>query len=546
MATLAILGRFADRAADLVDHPRTTVGGDPQGSTNCRNGASPVNGAGGLCNIPQMEHKIVQDGITFDDVLLIPRYSEITPESADTRTQLTRRISLNIPLVSAPMDTVTESALAIALAQEGGIGIIHKNISPERQALEVQKVKRTENGIITDPVTLAPTDTVQRAQQLMGEYGVSGFPVTEDGTRRTRVVGILTRRDIRFVDHPAETRVQDVMTKDKLVTAPADTTPTLAEAILNRGRVEKLLLIDTDGRLAGLITMRDIDNFTKHSQACRDGRGRLRVGAAVGIMQLDRVERLVAAEVDVIVVDTAHGHSLNVMRTVSEIKKRFQIEVIAGNVGTADGARALIDAGADAVKAGIGPGSICTTRVVTGVGVPQITAIMNAVEGARGQVPVIADGGVRLSGDIAKAIASGAGSVMLGSLFAGLEESPGELVIHRGRHFKTYRGMGSAGAMTLGSSDRYGQASIRDSRKYVPEGVEGRVPYRGQLADFVYQMVGGLRAAMGYCGCSSLDEFRAKTQFVRVSGATVVENHPHDIQITKESPNYTVTAVGDE
>ena len=546
MATLAILGRFADRAADLVDHPRTTVGGDPQGSTNCRNCASPVNGASGLCNIPQMEHKIVQDGITFDDVLLIPRYSEITPESADTRTQLTKRISLNIPLVSAPMDTVTESALAIALAQEGGIGIIHKNISPERQALEVQKVKRTENGIITDPVTLAPTDTVQRAQQLMGEYGVSGFPVTEDGTRRTRVVGILTRRDIRFVDHPAETRVQDVMTKDKLVTAPADTTPTLAEAILNRGRVEKLLLIDTDGRLAGLITMRDIDNFTKHSQACRDGRGRLRVGAAVGIMQLDRVERLVAAEVDVIVVDTAHGHSLNVMRTVSEIKKRFQIEVIAGNVGTADGARALIDAGADAVKAGIGPGSICTTRVVTGVGVPQITAIMNAVEGARGQVPVIADGGVRLSGDIAKAIASGAGSVMLGSLFAGLEESPGELVIHRGRHFKTYRGMGSAGAMTLGSSDRYGQASIRDSRKYVPEGVEGRVPYRGQLADFVYQMVGGLRAAMGYCGCSSLDEFRAKTQFVRVSGATVVENHPHDIQITKESPNYTVTAVGDE
>ena len=546
MATLAILGRFADRAADLVDHPRTTVGGDPQGSTNCRKCASPVNGATGLCNIPQMEHKIVQDGITFDDVLLIPRYSEITPESADTRTQLTRRISLNIPLVSAPMDTVTESALAIALAQEGGIGIIHKNISPERQALEVQKVKRTENGIITDPVTLAPTDTVQRAQQLMGEYGVSGFPVTEDGTRRTRVVGILTRRDIRFVDHPAETRVQDVMTKDKLVTAPADTTPTLAEAILNRGRVEKLLLIDTDGRLAGLITMRDIDNFTKHSQACRDARGRLRVGAAVGIMQLDRVERLVAAEVDVIVVDTAHGHSLNVMRTVSEIKKRFQIEVIAGNVGTADGARALIDAGADAVKAGIGPGSICTTRVVTGVGVPQITAIMNAVEGARGQVPVIADGGVRLSGDIAKAIASGAGSVMLGSLFAGLEESPGELVIHRGRHFKTYRGMGSAGAMTLGSSDRYGQASIRDSRKYVPEGVEGRVPYRGQLADFVYQMVGGLRAAMGYCGCSSLDEFRAKTQFVRVSGATVVENHPHDIQITKESPNYTVTAVGDE
>jgi IMP dehydrogenase len=493
-----------------------------------------------------MEHKIVQDGITFDDVLLIPRYSEITPDAADTRTQLTRRISLNIPLVSAPMDTVTEATLAIALAQEGGIGIIHKNMSPERQALEVQKVKRTENGIITDPVTVAGTDTVQRAQQLMAEHGVSGFPVTEDGTRRTRVVGILTRRDIRFVDHPAETKVADVMTKDKLVTAPSDTTPAKAEAILNRGRVEKLLLIDAEGRLTGLITMRDIDNFTRHAHACRDGRGRLRVGAAVGVMQLDRAERLVAAEVDVIVVDTAHGHSLNVMRTVSEIKKRFQIEVIAGNVGTADGARALIDAGADAVKVGIGPGSICTTRVVTGVGMPQITAIMNAVEGANGQVPVIADGGVRLSGDIAKAIASGANSVMLGGLFAGLDESPGELVIHRGRRFKTYRGMGSAGAMTLGSSDRYGQASIKDTRKYVPEGVEGRVPFRGKLSEFVYQMVGGLRSSMGYCGCATLDEFRANAQFVRVSGATVVENHPHDIQITKESPNYTVAAVGDE
>ena len=292
--------------------------------------------------------------------------------------------------------------------------------------------------------------------------------------------------------------------------------------------------------------MRDIDNFTRHAHACRDARGRLREGAAVGVMQLDRAERLVAAEVDVIVVDTAHGHSLNVMRTVSEIKRRFQIEVIAGNVGTADGARALIDAGADAVKVGIGPGSICTTRVVTGVGMPQITAIMNAVEGANGQVPVIADGGVRLSGDIAKAIASGANSVMLGGLFAGLDESPGELVLHRGRRFKTYRGMGSEGAMMKGSADRYGQASIKDTRKYVPEGVEGRVPFRGKLSEFVYQMVGGLRSSMGYCGCGTLDEFRAKAQFVRVSGATVVENHPHDIQITKESPNYTVAAVGDE
>ncbi|MFO0963254.1 MAG: IMP dehydrogenase [Phycisphaerales bacterium] len=493
-----------------------------------------------------MEHKIVQEGITFDDVLLVPRYSEITPGAADTSTQLTRRISLNIPLISAPMDTVTEASLAIALAQEGGLGVIHKNMPADRQAREVQKVKRTENGVITDPVVLSPADSVMRAAQLMAEHGVSGFPVTEDGTRRTRVVGILTRRDTRFVDRAEQTRVEEVMTKDSLVTAPPETTPQQAEAILNRGRVEKLLLVHPDGRLAGLITMRDIDNFTKHPQGCRDARGRLRVGAAVGVMQLERVEKLVAAEVDVIVVDTAHGHSLNVMRTVQEIKKRFPIEVIAGNIATAEAARALIDAGADAVKAGIGPGSICTTRVVTGVGVPQITAIMNAVEGSAGRVPVIADGGIRLSGDIAKAIAAGASCVMLGSLFAGLDESPGELVIHRGRRFKTYRGMGSEGAMARGSSDRYGQASIEDVRKYVPEGVEGRVPFRGPLSDFVYQMVGGLRASMGYCGCTTLEEFRRETRFVKVSGATVVENHPHDIQITKESPNYTVAAIGAE
>jgi IMP dehydrogenase len=493
-----------------------------------------------------MEHKIVQDGITFDDVLLVPAYSELTPEGADTRSQLTRGIALNVPLVSAPMDTVTEAPLAIALAQEGGIGIIHKNMPAERQALEVQKVKRSENGVITDPVILSPSDTVLRAQQLMAQHGVSGFPVTEDGTRRSRVRGILTRRDIRFVDVPAETKVEEVMTKDKLVTAPPDISPADAEAALSRGRVEKLLLVDRGGCLAGLITMRDIDNLTRHPQACRDARGRLRVGAAVGIMQLDRVERLVAAEVDVIAVDTAHGHSLNVLRTVSEIKKRFKIDVIAGNVGTADGARALVAAGADAVKVGIGPGSICTTRVVTGVGMPQITAIMNAVDGVRGQVPVIADGGIRLSGDIAKAIAAGANAVMLGSLFAGLDESPGELVIHRGRRFKAYRGMGSAGAMSLGSADRYGQGGIKETRKFVPEGVEGRVPYRGRLGEFVYQMVGGLRSAMGYCGCATLDDFRLRTRFVRVTAATVVENHPHDIQITKESPNYTVAAVGDE
>jgi len=493
-----------------------------------------------------MEHKIIQDGITFDDVLLVPQYSEITPDQADTRTQLTGRIALNIPLISAPMDTVTESTLAIALAQEGGIGIIHKNMPEERQAREVQKVKRSENGVIMDPVILSPADTVQRAAQLMAEQGVSGFPVTEDGTRRTRVVGILTRRDTRFVDQPESTRVSDVMTQGKLVTAPPDIRPTEAEALLNRSRVEKLLLVHPDGRLAGLITMRDIDNFTKHPNACRDARGRLRVGAAVGVMQLDRVERLVAAEVDVVVVDTAHGHSLNVMRTVQEIKKRHAIEVIAGNVATAEAARMLVGAGADAVKVGIGPGSICTTRVVTGVGMPQITAIMNAVQGVAGQVPVIADGGIRLSGDIAKAIASGANAVMLGSLFAGLDESPGELVIHRGRRFKTYRGMGSEGAMARGSADRYGQAGVSNTRKYVPEGVEGRVPYRGPLGEFVYQMVGGLRASMGYCGCRTLPEFQQRSRFVRVTGATVVENHPHDIQITKESPNYTLSATSDE
>lgn len=493
-----------------------------------------------------MEHKFVQEGVTFDDVLLVPQYSELTPDQVDTRTRLTGKITLNIPLVSAPMDTVTESTLAIALAQEGGMGIIHKNMPAERQSREVQKVKRSENGVITDPVTLSPQDTVQRAADLMAEHGVSGFPVTEDGTRKGRVVGILTRRDTRFVDLPGSTRVADVMTQRDLVTAPPDIKATDAEVLLNRRRVEKLLLVHPDGRLAGLITMRDIDNFTKHPSACRDARGRLRVGAAVGVMQLDRVELLVAAEVDLIVVDTAHGHSLNVLRTVQEIKRRFPIEVIAGNIGTAEAARALIGAGADAVKVGIGPGSICTTRVVTGVGMPQITAIMNAAQGAAGQVPVIADGGIRLSGDISKAIAAGANAVMLGSLFAGLDEAPGELVIHRGRRFKTYRGMGSQGAMAAGSADRYGQANVRETLKFVPEGVEGRVPYRGRLGEFVFQMVGGLRASMGYCGCATIDELRERARFVRVTGATVVENHPHDIQITKESPNYTLAATSDE
>ena len=493
-----------------------------------------------------MEAKIVLDGITFDDVLLLPAYSDLTPDLVDTSTRLTRSISLQIPLVSAPMDTVTEGALAIALAQEGGIGIVHKNLPPDIQAREVAKVKRSEHGVVVDPITLSPEDSVGRAAKLMAEHGVSGFPVTADGTSRGEVVGILTRRDMKFLTGRSEARVGEVMTKGSLVTAPVDTRPADAERMMSQARVEKLLLVDAQRRLKGLITMRDLENVRTHPNACRDARGRLRVGAAIGVRQFDRAEKLIAAEVDVIVVDTAHGHSRNVIETVQGVKKRFNIDVIAGNVGTADGAKALIDAGADAVKVGIGPGSICTTRVVTGVGVPQITAVMEAVRASDPHgVPVIADGGIRQSGDIAKAIAAGASCVMLGSMFAGLDESPGEVVLHRGRRFKSYRGMGSEGAMTLGSSDRYGQAGIKDARKFVPEGVEGMVPYRGALADYVYQMVGGVRSSMGYCGCRTLDEFRRNARFVKVSGATVVENHPHDITITKEAPNYTAAVRGE-
>ena len=393
--------------------------------------------------------------------------------------------------------------------------------------------------MINDPITLSPTDTVSRALALMDEENVSGFPVTTDGSRHGRVAGILTRRDIKFVVDPSSP-VGTVMTHEHLITAPASTSPEEAEAILNRARVEKLMLVDGDDNLAGLITMRDIENIRTHPRACRDARGRLRVGAAVGVYDLGRVEALIHAEVDVIVVDTAHGHSRNVIETVEIIRKRYDIDIIAGNVATTEGARDLINAGVDAVKVGIGPGSICTTRVVTGVGMPQLTAITNACRVADdASVPVIADGGIRQSGDIPKAIAAGASSVMIGSLFAGMDESPGELILHRGRRYKTYRGMGSQGAMGAGSADRYAQGSVEDTRKYVPEGVEGQVPYRGPLADSVYQMVGGLRAAMGYCGCANVDELRENARFVRVSGASLVESHPHDIQITRESPNYS-------
>jgi IMP dehydrogenase len=491
-----------------------------------------------------MERKIIQEGITFDDVLLVPEHSEVTPDRVDTSTRLTRNIRLNVPLVSAPMDTVTESALAIALAQEGGIGVIHRLLAPEDQAREVAKVKRSENGVINDPVTLSPQESVARARQLMEEQNVSGFPVTADGSPRGQVVGILTRRDLKFLSGSGDGRVQSLMTRTNLVTAPPETRLEAAERILTEARVEKLLLVDREGRLAGLITMRDIDNLRKHPHACRDARGRLRVGGAVGAGQMDRVEALVEAEVDVIVVDSAHGHSANVIQTVEAIRKRCDLDIIAGNIATAEAASDLIAAGADALKVGIGPGSICTTRVVTGVGLPQLTAIMNAAGPADEHgVPVIADGGVRHAGDIAKALAAGASSVMLGSLFAGLDESPGELIHHGGRRFKTYRGMGSEGAMVAGAADRYGQ---RNASKFVPEGVEGRVPYRGALGDLVYQLVGGLRAAMGYCGCATVELLRENARFVRVSSAAVVESHPHDIQITKEAPNYSPPPARDQ
>jgi IMP dehydrogenase len=506
-------------------------------------------------NAPKLPNqKIVMDGITFDDVLLIPQASDVMPARASTATRLTKDITLNIPLVSAPMDTVTESDLAICLAQEGGIGIIHKNLSIEAQAREVAKVKRSANGVITDPITLGPNDTVQRAIELMHEHNVSGFPITENGSEDLRskgkLLGILTRRDLKFA-RDMNTPINQIMTGENLVTAPAGTTLSQAEGILNELKVEKLLLVDDCGCLSGLITMRDIERQSQFPNACVDQRGRLRVGAAVGPNQMDRVEALIDAEVDVLVVDTAHGHSGPVIETVKAIKAKYDIGIIAGNIATAQAAIALAQAGADAIKIGIGPGSICTTRVVTGVGMPQITAVMNAVEGLASigsDITVIADGGIRLSGDIAKAIAAGAHCVMMGSLFAGLDESPGELVISGGRRYKSYRGMGSEGAMNNGSADRYRQSeklgsASKQAQKFVPEGVEGLVAYRGTLAEFVYQLVGGLRSAMGYCGCPTIEDFRSDAQFVRVSGATVVENHPHDIKITKESPNYTIDQI---
>jgi IMP dehydrogenase len=479
-----------------------------------------------------LESRIAYEGLTFDDVLLEPAESNVLPKEIDVRTQLTRHIKLNIPILSAPMDTVTEAELAIALAQEGGLGMIHKNLKIDQQVDQVDRVKRSANGVILDPKTLAPTAKVGQARQLMEHSNISGVPIVlEDGV----LCGIITRRDLRFITD-WDVPIRDVMTKEHLVTAAEDTTLEQAERILTKNRVEKLLLLDDQKRLKGLITIKDIDKLLSFPNSSRDTRGRLRVGAAVGVFEYDRVEALIKAGVDVIGVDSAHGHSKNVLETVKEIKRRFAIDVIAGNVATAAGAKDLIQAGADAIKVGIGPGSICTTRIISGVGVPQVTAVYHAAEAAKGTgVPIIADGGIRYSGDITKAIAAGANCVMMGSLFAGLAESPGQTILFKGRTFKVYRGMGSMGAMMAGSKDRYGQAG---SDKLVPEGVEGRVPFRGKLADFVYQLVGGLKAGMGYCGTPTIEDLRTKTRFIRITAAAVQENHPHDIAITQEAPNY--------
>jgi IMP dehydrogenase len=483
-----------------------------------------------------MDDRIVRTGITFDDVLLEPRYSEVVPATVSVATRLTRRILLNIPLLSSPMDTVTESDMAIALAKEGGLGVIHKNLSIDRQTEEVNKVKRSANGIIRDPVTLSSDAPVSHAQELMQRHHVSGVPITDD---HGKLVGILTRRDLRFLEQ-ASLPIREVMTKEGLVTATGNVSLEQAEKILTAKKVEKLLLVDEKYHLTGLITIKDIDMMKRFPNACKDNLGRLRVGAAIGVFDYDRAASLIEKDVDVLIVDSAHGHSANVIETVWEITRRWDIDVVAGNVATADGCRDLIAAGADAVKVGIGPGSICTTRVISGVGVPQITAVNEAAKAAaESGTPIIADGGIRYSGDITKALAAGAHCVMVGGLFAGLAESPGTLILYKGRTFKSYRGMGSLGAMVKGSSERYRQGGDALLGKLVPEGVEGRVPFKGPLSDFIYQLVGGLRAGMGYCGTRTIEELRTDARFIRVTAASVRESHPHDIAITQESPNYS-------
>ncbi len=488
--------------------------------------------------------KFARTGLTFDDVLIEPRYSTVVPTEVEVGTRLTNRISINIPILSSPMDTVTESAMAIALAQEGGIGVIHKNMSIDRQTEEVDKVKRSANGIIVDPVTLPSDASVAVAHQTMQQSKVSGIPIVDGG----KLVGIITRRDLRFLEHN-DLPIAQVMTKDQLVTAQGTVTLEQAEKILMTKKVEKLLLVDENNRLTGLITIKDIDMMRRFPQAAKDPQGRLRVGAAVGVFDFERAGSLIAKDVDFLVVDSAHGHSANVVDTVRQIKKSWDIDVVAGNVATREGTRDLVAAGADAVKIGIGPGSICTTRVISGVGVPQITAIYEAAQAIGGtNVTLIADGGIRYSGDITKALAAGANAVMVGGLLAGLDESPGERVLYQGRTYKAYRGMGSLGAMVKGSSERYRQAGAETKNgKLVPEGVEGRVPYKGSLSPFLYQLVGGLRAGMGYCGAKTIDQLRTEARFIQITAASVRENHPHDIAITQEAPNYSAEySAGDE
>ena len=479
--------------------------------------------------------RIIKEGLTFDDVLLVPQASDIVPANVDLSTNLTPNLKLNIPLMSAAMDTVTESRLAIAMAREGGVGIIHKNMSIEEQAQNVDRVKRSEHGVITDPFFLEPENPVTDALALMEKYRISGVPITKNG----KLVGILTNRDLRFESN-FEQPIENIMTKKNLVTAPVGTSLEQAQQILGKHRIEKLPIVDDRGYLKGLITIKDIEKAIQYPNSAKDINGRLLAGAAVGVSvnTLDRVDALVKAKVDVIVVDSAHGHSQNILKMVSKIKEKYpNLPIIAGNVATADATEALIDSGADVVKVGIGPGSICTTRIVAGIGVPQLTAVMDCAERAeKFGKKVIADGGIKYSGDITKAIGGGAAAVMIGSMFAGTLESPGEIEIYQGRSFKVYRGMGSLPAMACGSKDRYFQ---ENAKKLVPEGVEGRVPYRGALSDIVFQMCGGIRAGMGYCGTHTIDDLRKNAQFVKISNASLVESHPHDISITKESPNYS-------
>ncbi len=480
-------------------------------------------------------NKIVKEALTFDDVLLIPAASNVLPATVDLRTTLCDGINLNIPLMSAAMDTVTESKLAIAMAREGGIGIIHKNMSIEEQASQVDKVKRSEHGVITDPFYLTPDQPVSDADALMAKYRISGVPVTKDG----KLVGILTNRDMRYEKDYSQP-IANIMTKENLITAPEGTSLEEAAEILGRHRIEKLPIVDKDGYLKGLITIKDIEKSIQYPNSARDVNGRLLAGAAIGASRdmLDRVAALVEAKVDLVVLDSAHGHSIGIVKAVEKVKENFpNLKLVAGNVVTASATHDLIEAGADVVKVGIGPGSICTTRIVAGIGMPQLTAVMDCAEEAdKLGKTIIADGGIKYSGDIVKAIAAGGSAVMIGSLFAGTTESPGELEIYQGRSFKTYRGMGSLPAMAAGGKDRYFQS---DSKKFVPEGVEGRVPYRGSLADTVYQLMGGLRAGMGYTGCGTIQELRTKAQFVKMTSASLAESHPHDISITKEAPNYS-------